>query len=110
MQTVVQVVCTRGRSLREQIADSRKLESHSLELVKQKQVGRSPGWLKVRSTNPERRGALNIEWNKSTAVLTCRVVSRGARRPHLIIGDFLDYLFRYHAGRLRFVTVIPDRD
>ena len=107
MQTVVQVVCTRGRSLREAIANDRRLIRHKLSVVQEKKPGRSPGWTKVRTTEGDRSGSMNVQWDSATSILTCRVVNRGAGRPNLIIGDFVDYLLRRHRRRIKLVTVLP---
>ncbi len=107
MQTVIQVYCRRGQSLRDAVARDRRLRRHRLTVVKAHQPGRNPGWLKLRSTDPERPGAINIEWNRDVALLTCRVVTKHRNRPHLIIGDFLDYLLARHWRRLESITIAP---
>jgi hypothetical protein len=53
------------------------------------------------------RGALNIEGDADTSILLCRVVNRGAGRPHLILGDFVDYLFHRLRRRIEAVNIIP---
>ena len=107
MQTVVQVVCNRGRSLRDVIANDRKLTAHHLAVIQEKKPGRSPGWTNVRTTEGERSGSMNIQWDAATSILTCRVVNRGAGRPNLIIGYFVDYLLRRQRRRIRLLTVLP---
>ena len=107
MQTVIQVHCSRGQSLRDKIAKDSRLDQHSLYVVKEHQPGRSPGWLKIRSTEPDRRGAINLQWD-AAGVLRCRVVNRGKGKPNLIVGDFLDYLLARHRKRIRVVTLLPD--
>ncbi|HYL35635.1 MAG TPA: hypothetical protein VEV17_06970 [Bryobacteraceae bacterium] len=107
MQTVVQVVCTRGLSLRDAIANDPRLEKHGLAVIQEKKPGRFPGWTKVRTTESESGGAMNIQWDGATNILTCRVINRGSGRPNLIIGDFVDYLLSCHRRRIRLVTVLP---
>lgn len=107
MQTIVHVYCTSGQSLREKIASDGRLEDHKLQVTKEQKPGRAPGWLKVRRTMSERRGAVNIEWDASTAVLKCRVVNRGSGRPNFIVGDFIEYLLACHRLRLRAVVIVP---
>jgi hypothetical protein len=87
MQTIVQVVCTKGLSLRDNVARDHRLSKYDLEVVSKKKSGRSPGWTKVRRLKAGAQGALNIQWDGSTAVLTCRVVNREAGRPK-VVGDF----------------------
>ena len=107
MQTLIHVYCRRGDSLRRRIATDDRLADHHLEVVVQQIAGRKPGWLKLHSTEPDRPGALNIEWDGDTAVLTCRVVTRNRNRPDLIVGDFLEYLLACQWGRIEQVTVAP---
>lgn len=89
MQILVQVVCSKGPSLREAIVTDRKLDSFNLTVTEQKRQGRPHGWAKIHSSSPDRNGALNLEWDGDTSILVCRVVTRGPGRPNLIIGDFV---------------------
>lgn len=107
METVIHVHCSRGQSLREKIAKDSQLDEYLLHVVKEQKPGRSPGWLKIRSTKSDRRGAINLQWD-SSGVLRCRVVNRGAGKPNSIAGDFLDYLLARHRKRLRIVVVVPN--
>lgn len=107
MQTLVQVVCTKGPSLRHKIANDSRLDDFGLKTPKKQQPGRAHGWLKVHSTESDRRGALNIQWHGSASILLCRVVNKGAGRPHRVLGDFVDYLFQRHRGRIEAVNIIP---
>lgn len=104
MQILVQALCTKGRSLREAIANDPKLEAHGLQVTRQMQPGRAPGWLKVHATADATRGALNIEWDAQSAVLSARVITRGSRRPSPIVGDFINYLLTRHASRVQSIT------
>lgn len=107
MQTLVEVHCKRGRSLREAMANDRRLAKHGLEMLKEHQPGRAPGWAKLRGTQPGRQGTVNIEWDASTHVLSCRVVNRGRGKPNLIIGDLVDYLLARHRARIVAILVVP---
>ena len=107
MQTVVQVVCTRGRSMRDAIANDPRLEKHGLEVTQEKKPGRSPGWMKVHTMGSNRGGSMNVQWDGATSILTCRVINRGSGRPNLIIGDFVDYLLSRYRRRIKLVTVLP---
>jgi hypothetical protein len=51
---------------------------------------------------------MNVQWDTDSSALKCRVVNRGAGRPHLIVGDFLEYLLACHKRRVRAITIIPD--
>ncbi|MEO6264170.1 MAG: hypothetical protein ABIO58_04300 [Luteimonas sp.] len=107
MQILIQTICTRGRSLREAIANDARIERHDLQVVQQKRPGRRHGWAKLKSTLPDRHGAINLEWDADTNVLISRVVTRGKGRPHLIVGDYIDYLLARHARRIQAINVIP---
>ena len=107
MQTLVQVVCTRGPSLREAIVKHRRLEDYGLRVSLQQQPGRSHGWAKVHSSESDRRGVLNIEWDADTCLLLCRVVSRGQTRPNLPVGSLVDFLLRHFRSRVEAINIIP---
>jgi hypothetical protein len=109
MQVLIQVICTRGPSLRHAIAKHSKLEDHSLRVTEKQRQGRSHGWTKIHSTESDRHGAINLEWDADTGVLTSRVVTRGHGRPNLIIGDFVDFLIRHFRTRIQAINIIPRR-
>ena len=107
MQILIQTSCSKGRSLREAIASDARIGRHDLEVVQQKRPGRPRGWAKLKSTLPDRHGAINLEWDADTNVLISRVVTRGKGRPNLIVGDYIDYLLARHARRIQAINVIP---
>ena len=107
MQTLVQVICTPGLSVRDAIANDTKLEAHHFEVVLERKAGRSPGWTKLRSRAEGRRGSINIQWNAATKVLSCRVVNKGAGKPNVKIGDVVDYMLQRHRRRVKLITVLP---
>lgn len=107
MQILIQVMCTRGSSLRERIANDSRAGKHFINVTREKKPGRSKGWMKVHSTEPERAGAINVEWDARTHVLICRVITRGRGRPNLIVGDFIDYLLARQRRRIQSINVIP---
>lgn len=107
MQTLVQVVCTPGPSVRDAIANDPKLDRHHFEILLERKAGRAPGWTKLRSRAQDRRGTINVQWSAATKVLLCRVVNKGAAKPNLIIGDFVDYLLQRHRRRIKLIAVFP---
>ena len=107
MQTLIQVICSKGTSLRDAIVNDPKLEKFGLETQKKQQPGRRHGWAKLRSTDAARRGALNIEWDADTGILICRVVNRGSGRPDAVVGDFVGYLFKRFRRRIQAVNIVP---
>ena len=107
MQTLVQVICSKGTSLRDAIVNDPKLDGFDLSVQKQQKPGRSHGWAKLKSRLPDRRGALNIEWDGDTSILVCRVVNRGAGRPNIVIGDFVNYLLGRFRRRIQAINILP---
>lgn len=105
MQTLIQVYCRPGPSLRERIAHDPRLSKFDLEVVKERQPGRSPGWLKLRSCSESIPGVANIEWDKSLKLLTCRVVTRHGNQPDRLVGDLVSYLIRRHGRRVDSISV-----
>jgi len=107
MQTLVQVFSTAGSSLREAIADDPRLERHAFVVSQEHKPGRQPGWLKLRSSQPDRRGAINVEWEGATHLLNCRIITKGGNRPNLIAGDFIEYLLARHRRRIQSILIVP---
>jgi len=103
MQILIQVLCTKGRSIRQAIADDPAIVRYALQVTKEAQPGRAPGWLKLHAID-ETRGALNIEWDAQSSVLSARVVTRGSRRPSPIVGYFVNYLLQRQVGRVQSIT------
>ena len=103
MQIFVQVLCTKGPSVRQRIADDRRIDRFGLQVTKEAQPGRAPGWMKLHATDAT-RGVLNVEWDTQSAVLSARVITRGSRKPSPIVGDFVNYLLQRHAMRVQSIT------
>jgi hypothetical protein len=103
MQILISVLCTKGRSMRQAIADDPRIERYKLQVTREAQPGRAPGWMKLHATD-ETRGALNVEWDAQSAVLSARVVTRGSRKPSPIVGDFVNYLLDRYVGRVQSIT------
>lgn len=104
MQILIQVLCSKGRSLREAIASDKRIDQFGLCVSSEKQPGRQPGWLKLHSADSA-RGALNIEWDAQSAVLSARVVTKGSRKPSPIVGDCVNYLLARHGSRVQSITI-----
>jgi hypothetical protein len=107
VQTIVQVICSKGPSLREKIAKDAALERSGLCVLREKQALRSPGWMKVVGIEGQ-AGAINVEWDADTSVLICRVITRGAN-PSEIIGDLVRYILDRHRRRVRAIQVFVTR-
>ncbi len=103
VQILVQALCSKGQSLREAIANDRRLERFGLQVVRKQQPGRAPGWMKLRSADEE-KGVLNVEWDPESAVLSARIITRGSRKPSPIVGRFVNYLLDRHRGRIQTIT------
>jgi hypothetical protein len=107
MQTVVHVYFRPGPSLRDAIARDPRLRRHHLKVVRAHTPGRNPGWLKLRSTEARRPGAVNVEWNRDLSLLTCRLVTKHRNRPIAIASDLIGYLLARHWRRLESLTIAP---
>ena len=107
MQILVQVICKKGKSLRDSIVNNKNLTDHLLKASEQKKMNRSKGWAKIHSTEQDRHGAINIEWDSDTSILIARVITKGKGKPNLIIGDFIDFLFSQYRQRIQAVNIIP---
>ena len=108
MQTLVQIACKKGRSLRDVIVnDTKRLAHFGLVVQKKQQPGRPNGWAKIIGNEPDLKGSLNLEWDASTSILLCRVVNKGAGRPDLILGQFVSYVFVACHRRIEAVNIIP---
>lgn len=107
MQTFIQVMCRRGRSLRVGIADDPRLSRFHLEVMREQTPGRRPGWMKLRSTDPQTRGAINVEWDPPVHILNCRIVTKGRGKPNAIAGDFVKYLLARHWRRIEHIDISP---
>jgi hypothetical protein len=107
MQSVIQATCYHGGSLREALANDRHLEKYSLAVSRQKTPGRSPGWAKLHSTDPDVPGAINLEWDPATKTLMARIVTKGHNTADRITGDFIAYLIRRHRKRIRSILILP---
>jgi hypothetical protein len=106
MQTLIHVLSSKNRSLRSAIGGDPKLSKFHLQVSERKKIGRTHGWAKLHSTLPERGGAVNIEWNGSSRMLLCRIVTR-ADRPSLIVGDLVNYLLARFRSSIDSVSVRP---
>lgn len=104
MQTVMQIACTKGKSLRDAIANDDKLK-YKFKILTEKKQGRKPGWTSIRSIDSNLRGTIKIQWSASTHFLTCRVVNKGAGRPNQIIGAFIEYILGKHKKRIKLITI-----
>jgi hypothetical protein len=103
MQILVQVLCTKGPSVRQSIANDSRIDRFGLQVTKEAQPGRAPGWMKVHATDAT-RGVLNVEWDSQSAVLSARVITRGTRKPSSIVGDFVNYMLQRHSSRVQSIT------
>jgi len=105
MQTVIQVLCKKGKSLREVITKDQQIENepYRLKRKKCKSPSRPNGWTEVSSLDRS-PGALKIEWDASAQTLICRVITKLGNSPSSIVGNFVSYLVARHSKR--FVTII----
>ena len=105
MQVLIQVVCTRGPSLRKAIANDSKLADYGLKVTEHKKQDRPHGWTKVRC--PGLHGAVNMEWEAGTRVLTARVVTKKGGSPDAIIGVFVGFVLERFFRRVESISIVP---
>jgi hypothetical protein len=103
LQVVVHVLCSKGPSLRAAIARDSGVDRFGLVVSEERRQHRRPGWAKVHSADRS-RGALNIQWSSASSTLTCRVVTKGSRKPSPVVGDFINYVLDRHKGRVKAIT------
>ena len=106
MQVVVQIICSKGSSLRQAIVGDRRLSDYGLVVSEEKRLSRPNGWAKIHSSLEGRYGALNIVWHGPTNVLLCRVVTRGPGKPDLVVGDFVGYLLSRYRKRIQSINIV----
>jgi hypothetical protein len=106
MQILIHVISTSSDSLRKKIANDRRLVEFDLQLAKQKQMGRSPGWLTLHSTYSY--GAIKVEWIDSSRTLLCRAVTKRSGKPQDIVGDFVRYILARFRRRVEAITIVPE--
>lgn len=107
MQTLIQVVCSDRKSLRDVIAHDEKLAKYNFYVEAKQKSGRSPGWAKLHSNSPNVRGAINISWQSRVNILNCRVITKGTGKPANIIGDFIKYLLTRFGRKIESIIVVP---
>lgn len=105
MQIIVQALCSSGPSLRAAIVKDAAVGNFGLVVSEEKRQHRKPGWAKVHSTD-RTRGVLNIQWNSASSTLTCRVVTKGTKKPSPVVGDFINYLLDRHKTRIKAITTV----
>ena len=108
MQDLILVVCTGGPSLRDIIAKDIKIEKFGLKVSEQKRSSRSNGWTKVHSSEDE-YGAINIQWDQLSSVLSCRIVTKRPGKPTVIVGLFITYLLSKHRKQIYAIDIYPEQ-
>ena len=107
MQTLIQVVCSDRKSLRDIIAHDEKLWKYNFYVEAKQKPGRSPGWAKIHSLDQKVKGAINLSWQGRVKILTCRVITKGTGKPANIIGDFIKYLLIRFPRKIESIIILP---
>lgn len=106
MQTLIQIICTKqSKSLRRVIETDSTLEEYYLFVDSHKKHNRPNGWLKIKMKGEN--GALNIEWDNDTKILSARAITRNNTTPATLIANFLHYLLAEHTVAIKSVNIIP---
>lgn len=106
MQTLIQVICGKGSSLRDKISKDTRLAKVGLVVSETRRMDRRGGWTKIHIESNDGYGAINIQWIPSSSMLLCRVVTRGGD-PGEITGRFVWYLVSRFRGRIQTILVVP---
>ena len=107
MQTVIQIACTSGPSLRDIVVrDERRLAKFNLIVSEKKRQTRHRGWAKLHGTAQDANGAINVQWIASSQVLLCRVVTHKLN-PGPLSGDLMRYLLSTHRRRVQSIHIVP---
>jgi hypothetical protein len=106
MQTLIQVICTRGPSLRDAISRDPRIEKFGLVVSETRRMDRPEGWTKIHASSDDVYGAVNVQWVPSSTTLLCRIVTRGGD-PGPITGRFIGYLVSRFRRRIEAIHVIP---
>lgn len=109
MQTLIQVICTGGTSLRDRISKDSRIGKFGLVVSETRRMDRSEGWTKLHALSRDVYGAVNIQWVSSSTMLLCRVVTRGRSDPGPITGRFIAYLISRFRRRIQAIHVVPER-
>ncbi len=105
MQTLIQVFCKGNTtSLRQKIAADKTLEDYGLFITEQKSNSRPDGWLKLYADGSY--GAMNVEWDSSTKILTSRIINKGKGKPDKIAGIFITYLLGRYPKIVNTIQII----
>ena len=104
MQTIIQVISTGPKSLRDAIVNDKHLERYDIVVSEQKRQTRPKGWAKLHM--PGAAGAINLEWHGASQTLICRVVTRGGE-PQTITGAFTTYLLARLSRKIHSIQIIP---
>jgi len=107
MQILIQVLTSHRKSLRDIIVNDKKLDDFRLKVSVQRKPGRAHGWAKLHSNLNGVHGALNIEWEPSLRMLTCRFITKGDGKPDFIIADFIEYLLTRHRKKIESISILP---
>ena len=104
MQTIVQVVSTGTKSLRDAIVCDPKLDAFRLVVSEHKRQSRPNGWAKLHLRDGH--GAINLQWHGASQTLICRIVTRGGE-PHDIVGAFTSFLLAQLSKKIHSIQIIP---
>lgn len=109
MQTIVQIICTKGTSLRDSIIKDSKLENYKFKIETKITKKRSPGWTSLSSIDSEHQGSIKIQWDPTTNFLLCRIVNKGSGKPAQITGALISYLLGRYSKRIESISILTAR-
>ena len=108
MRVLIQVVTkTDITSLRSEISKSDRMESFGLRLAYSRKLGRKNGWTKLKSSDKEVLGAVNVRWDASLALMMCVVTTRTDSMPSALMAAFLHYILADYGHEIASVNIVP---
>lgn len=108
MQNIVQVICKKGPSLRDKMANDMAKDKNArkfqLDLIQGKNMDRKRGWAVYKSRRDD-HGSLKCEWHAPSTTLICRFVTKKRNRAPFFIGDLVSYILCKHHKRVLAIVV-----
>jgi hypothetical protein len=104
MQIQLQAFSRRPMSLRKAITDDLTSREHEvLHVEAKKSIDRKPGWAKI--SGRRLPGAINLEWDGNTHMLTARAIAKRGNKPHKLLAVFLEYLIQRHGKKIASINI-----
>ena len=109
MQTLIQIQCkAKTPSLRSAIYNAPEELGSCCLKISEKRKGKNK-WLSLSSSISEIKGAIKIEWNANTNLLTARIVNRSKVIPSDIIGHFTSFMLWQYGNSIISINIVTQK-